>query len=245
MKSVKGSRGVRRWVAPIFVLAVLLALLVLLNRLGPEIVPLAIDRVRRLGALAPLGFLLLYALGPTFWVPGSLLTLAAGALFGLVWGTVYALVGATSGATLAFLVSRHLARSAVESRLGEAAWFPAVDEAIAREGAKIVFLLRLTPMVPFTPLNYMLGLTGVRLRDFVVASAAGMVPGTLLYAFTGHAAGEVAAALTGKPQGWWNYALLGLGLAATIVVTMVITRTARRALRTATTCREHPVAAAG
>jgi uncharacterized membrane protein YdjX (TVP38/TMEM64 family) len=176
-----------------------------------------------------------YAAATVAFVPGSLLTLAAGAIFGLVKGTLLVFAAATVGAGLAFLVSRHLARSAVERRLAGNARFGAIDRAVAREGRKIVFLLRLSPVFPFNLLNYALGLTRVRFGDYLIASV-GMLPGTLLYVYYGALAGEVAIVAGGgaPAKGAGYYAVLALGLAATIAVTALVTRTARRALREAT-----------
>lgn len=146
-------------------------------------------------------------------------------------GTLYTLVGATLGASLAFLVARHVARSGVERRLGASEKLRAVDEAVGREGGKVVFLLRLSPVFPFNALNYAPGLTRVRFRDYVVASLIGMAPGTFMYVYAGYAAGQVAAGTGGaEPRGLGYYTLLAVGLLATIAVTVLVTRTARRAL---------------
>jgi uncharacterized membrane protein YdjX (TVP38/TMEM64 family) len=180
---------------------------------------------------AVLGYVGSYVVATVAWVPGSILTLAAGALFGLVEGTLYTLIGATAGGTLAFLVARHVAREGVRARLGGGARVEAVDEAVAREGWKVVFLIRLSPLLPFNALNYLFGLTRVRLVDYVTASVLGMAPGTFLYVYAGYTAGKVATAATGaEPAGAGRWALLGLGLVATGVATWLVTRTARRAL---------------
>jgi uncharacterized membrane protein YdjX (TVP38/TMEM64 family) len=126
------------------------------------------------------------------FVPASLLTLAAGAIFGIPAGTLYVFVAATVGSCLAFLVSRYLARVAVERRIEGNPKFAAIDRAVGRQGRRIVFLLRLSPVFPFNLLNYALGLTRVRFVDYAVA-AVGMLPGTLLYVYLGKVAGDVAA----------------------------------------------------
>ena len=184
-----------------------------------------------LGAVAPFAFVAVYALATVAFVPGSILTLTAGALFGLGAGTVYTLIAATCGASLAFLVSRYAVRGLVERHLATHARFAAIDRAVAREGRRIVFLLRLSPLFPFNLLNYALGVTSVRFLDYVVA-CAGMLPGTLLYVYYGKLAGDVARAAGGltPERGVGYYALLVLGLTATIVVTAYVTRLARRAL---------------
>lgn len=208
--------------------------LVLLGRYGGAYVPRFTAWVDGLGAWGPVVFIAGYAVAAVAFVPGSILTLAAGALFGLLWGTAYALAGATLGAALAFLVSRYLARSAVERRLGRDARFAAIDRAIGGQGFRIVFLLRLSPVLPFNLLNYSLGLTRVRFVEYVAASV-GMLPGTLLYVYYGKLIGDVAAlGGGGVERGTAYYAVLALGLAATIAVTVLVTRIARRALRAET-----------
>ena len=188
-----------------------------------------------LGFWGPGVFVAAYAIAVVAFVPASLLTLAAGAIFGIVRGVIYVFVAAAIGSGLAFLVARYLLRSAIEERLEGKAKFSAIDRAVGDEGLKIVFLLRLTPIVPFNLLNYALGLTRVRFADYMIASV-GMIPGTLLYVYSGKLAGDVAA-LAGDPtiaRGWGYYSLLALGLAATVAVTLVLTRSARRALAEAT-----------
>ncbi|HZF67349.1 MAG TPA: TVP38/TMEM64 family protein, partial [Gemmatirosa sp.] len=173
------------------------AALVVLGRLGGRYIPEFAQRVEALGPWGPAAFVGGYVLATVAGIPGSLLTLAAGAIFGLWAGALWVLAGATLGASAAFLIARYVARGAVERRVGGDPRFRAIDAAIAAQGVRVVFLLRLSPAVPFTLLNYLLGLTRVRLRDFVVASI-GMLPGTLLYVYTGKVAGDVAAAAGGR-----------------------------------------------
>lgn len=188
--------------------------------------------IEGLGPWGPVAFVAGYALATVAFVPGSVLTLAAGALFGLVHGVAYVLIAATLGASAAFLVARYLARSAVERRLAGNARFAAIDQAIGSQGRKIVFLLRLSPVLPFNLLNYGLGLTRVRFADYVAASL-GMLPGTLLYTYYGKLAGDVMRLASGMPMppGPGYYVVLALGFVATIVATTLVTRTARRALQ--------------
>jgi uncharacterized membrane protein YdjX (TVP38/TMEM64 family) len=212
-----------------------LVALLLLGRYAGGYLPAFAAWVDDLGVWGPIVFTVGYAAAVVAFVPGSILTLAAGAVFGLLKGTVTVFVAATVGASLAFLVSRHVARSAIEKRLAGNDRFAAIDRAVGAEGRKIVFLLRLSPVFPFNLLNYALGLTRVRFADYVVASL-GMLPGTLLYVYYGKLAGDVAALAGGaaveKNLGY--YAVLLLGLVATVVVTTLVTRIARRALREAT-----------
>lgn len=187
--------------------------------------------VDSLGAAGPVAFIIGYVLAVVLLVPGSVLTLAAGALFGLLRGTVFVFIAATAGATLAFLIARHAARGAVARRFGDNARFRAIDQAIAREGRKIAFLIRLSPLFPFSATNYALGLTSIRLRDYVLA-CVGMLPGTLLYVYYGRLIGDVAGLVAGagvqRDTAYWLFLIVGL--AATVLVTAVITRAARRAL---------------
>jgi uncharacterized membrane protein YdjX (TVP38/TMEM64 family) len=219
------------------VLVGLLALagLVVLGRQAGHLVPEFTAWVKGLGALGPVVFILGYALACVAFIPGSVLTLAAGAIFGLGAGTAYVFVAAVLGSSLAFLVSRHVARGFIEKRLAGYPRFAAIDKAVAAQGRRIVFLLRLSPVFPFTLLNYGLGLTRVRFLDYVAASV-GMLPGTVLYVYYGKLAGEAAALAggAGVQKGAGYYAVLGLGLVATIVVTTIVTRTAKRALASAT-----------
>jgi uncharacterized membrane protein YdjX (TVP38/TMEM64 family) len=161
--------------------------------------------------------------------------LAAGALFGLVEGIAWAFIAAVLGSAGAFLVSRHGGRRFIEARIAGDPRFSAIDHAIAEQGGRIVFLLRLSPVFPFVLLNYALGLTRIGFRDYLLASV-GMLPGTLLYVYYGTVAGEVAALAAGGgvQRDTAYYVTLGVGLVATIAVTTVVTRIARRALREAT-----------
>jgi uncharacterized membrane protein YdjX (TVP38/TMEM64 family) len=165
------------------------------------------------------------------FVPGTVLTLGTGFLLGLERGLAVVSVGSTAGATAAFLVGRHLGRDWVRRRIGERRTFAGIDRAIEREGLEVVLLLRLSPLVPFNALNYALALTGVRLRDYVLGSWVGMLPGTLLYVWLGAGARSLAAIATGtaeRPGAW--LLLFGAGLAATALAVWLVARAARRAL---------------
>jgi uncharacterized membrane protein YdjX (TVP38/TMEM64 family) len=214
---------------------VALGALFALGRFAGGYIPAFQRWVEGLGAFGPLAFIAGYAIAVVAFIPGSALTLASGAIFGVGKGTVLVFAAALLGSTAAFLIARHLARSAIEKRISGDARFAAIDRAIGGEGRKIVFLLRLSPIFPFNLLNYGLGLTQVRLVDYVVAGI-GMLPGTLLYVYLGSAAGQAVAAAGGAAPGRSpaEWALFGVGLAATVVVTLTVTRIARRALREAT-----------
>jgi uncharacterized membrane protein YdjX (TVP38/TMEM64 family) len=216
------------------VVAAVALMLVAGRRLG-ALIPAFTTWVDGLGVWGPVAFVVGYAIATVAFVPGSLLTLAAGAVFGLGKGTALVLVAATLGASAAFLVSRYAARGLVERRLAGNERFAAIDRAIGTEGRKIVLLLRLSPVFPFNLLNYALGLTRVRFADYLVASI-GMLPGTLLYVYYGKVAGDVArlAGSTAVPRGAAYYGFVALGLVATVVVTTLVARTARRALQEVT-----------
>lgn len=229
--------GRRNGVGRLRLLAVVVGVLalVLLGRQAGALIPRFAEWVEGLGLLGPVVFVAGYALAVVAFVPGSLLTLAAGALFGVLEGVVYVFVAAVVGSTLAFLLARHGARAAVERRIEGDARFASIDRAVGREGRKIVFLLRLSPVFPFNLLNYALGLTQVRLWDYLLASV-GMLPGTILYVYAGKLAGDVAAAAGGATveRGPGHWIVTVLGLVATAVVTLLVTRIARRALDEAT-----------
>ena len=182
-----------------------------------------------LGAVGPIAFVAAYALGVAAFLPGAALTIAGGAIFGVVKGTAIVFTAAVLGSTLAFLIARYLARGFVEQRIAGNAQFAAIDRAIGQQGRKIVFLLRLSPVFPFSLGNYALGLTRVSLSDYVTA-AAGMLPGTLLYVYIGSVATDVASAAAGGGAATGKTALTVVGLAATALVTVFVTRIARRAL---------------
>jgi uncharacterized membrane protein YdjX (TVP38/TMEM64 family) len=229
------ARSPSAGIVRVVLIAVIAAGLLLLGRTLRDRLPQLTASVEGLGAWGPAVFIGVYALACVAFVPASLLTFAAGALFGVVNGTVYVLIGATLGALGAFLVARYVARDWVAARIARDPRFAAIDSAIAQQGRKVVFLLRLSPVIPFNLLNYALGLTQVRVADFVIASV-GMIPGTVLYVYSGKLASVVvgAAGTTAPPRGAGFYAVLGLGLAATAAVTILITRVAKRALATAT-----------
>ncbi len=220
-----GSGAWRKWLLLAVVVGVVAALFIAFD--GRVLLQRALDAVAGLGPWGPALFIAIYVLCTVFLVPGSVLTLGAGAIFGVVWGSVYVSLGSTLGATAAFLVGRYLARDWVAKKIEGNAKFAAIDRAVANEGWKIVGLTRLSPVFPFTLLNYAFGLTRVKLRDYVLSSWIGMMPGTVMYVYLGSLARAGAGAEKKSPAEW---ALYGVGLAATIGVTILITRVARRAL---------------
>ncbi len=222
-------------IIPIVVGIVAIVLIVYWGKAAVAYLPDFARWVEGLGVWGPVVFILGYLVAAVAFVPGLLLTMAAGAIFGLGRGVAYVFVGATLGSAAAFLVARYVARRAIERRIEGNRKFAAIDRAIAGQGFKIVFLLRLSPAFPFNLLNYALGLTRVRFIDYLMASI-GMLPGTFLYVYYGGLVREVADLAGGAAveRGAGYYAVFGLGLVATLAVTILVTRLARRALSEAT-----------
>jgi uncharacterized membrane protein YdjX (TVP38/TMEM64 family) len=176
-------------------------------------------------------FVGLYIAATVLFVPGSILTLGAGLIWGVLYGSIYVSVASTLGATAAFLVGRYFARDWIAGKVEKSPRFSAIDDAVGREGWKIVGLTRLSPVFPFNMLNYAYGLTKVTLTHYFFASWIGMMPGTVMYVYTGSLAGDLAtlgAEERARTTGEW--VLYGVGLAATIAVTVFVTRLARKAL---------------
>src|SRR5258706_3107778 len=187
----------------------------------------ALDWVARLGPWGPVIFIGLYVVATVLFVPGSVLTLGAGAVFGVALGSVCVSISATLGATAAFLVGRYLARDAIARKIEKNEKFATIDRAVADEVWKIVLLTRLSPVFPFKLLNYACGLTRVKLSQYVLASWIGMIPGTVMYVYLGSLV-NLGAGHRQRTTGEWI--LYGLGLLATVTVTIFVTRMAREAL---------------
>ncbi|MBF2073692.1 MAG: TVP38/TMEM64 family protein [Synechococcales cyanobacterium C42_A2020_086] len=192
-----------------------------------------LEAIQNLGPVGVIAFIGLYSLATVAFLPGSLLTLGAGVIFGLLPGTLYALIGATLGATLAFLVGRYGARDWVAQKVAENPKFQAIDDAVRQSGFQIVLLTRLSPIFPFNLLNYAYGITGVSLRDYVLG-CLGMIPGTLLYVYLGVLAGDLTQlGAAQSPPTSIQWAIRIVGFLATLAVTILITQIARRALASA------------
>jgi uncharacterized membrane protein YdjX (TVP38/TMEM64 family) len=187
--------------------------------------------VRSLGPWGPIAFVAGYAAATVLVMPAFLLTLAAGALWGFWWGLLLAMTGAVCGATLAFLGARSSLRGVVERYVTRHPRLVAIDRAVEAEGARLVLLLRLSPAVPFVLLNYVLGVSRISVRDHFLG-LIGMIPTAAMYVYAGKVAGDLAVLASGAavPRGRTYYVLLTLGLAATVVATVLVTRAARRAL---------------
>lgn len=197
----------------------------------PLLLRRSLDWVAGLGPTGVAAFIAIYILACVFMLPGSVLTLGAGAVFGVAKGSVIVSVAATLGATAAFLVGRYLARDRVAKMIEGNERFRAIDDAVGREGWKIVGLTRLSPVFPFNLLNYAYGITKVSLRDYFLATWIGMIPGGVMYVYLGSLAGSLATlGRQGGERTAAQWALYGVGLAATVVVTVFVTRIARKEL---------------
>jgi len=196
-----------------------------------EILRNALQWIDSLGSVGAIAFITLYIIASIAFLPGSILTLGAGVVFGVILGSLYVFIGATLGATAAFLVGRYLARGWVSQKIEGNNKFRAIDEAVATEGFKIVFLTRLSPVFPFNLLNYAFGVTGVSLKDYFLG-CIGMIPGTIMYVYIGSLAGSLARIGTeeqpSNPTVQW--AIRIIGFIATVGVTVYVTRLARKAL---------------
>jgi len=178
-------------------------------------------------------FILAYVLASVTLAPAFLLTVAAGAVFGLLRGTLLVFVGAVLGSSAVFAIASPLAHSRLLRWMDRDPRVAAVRAAVVGQGTWVMFLLRLSPVVPFVLLNYALALSGVRYRQFLAASV-GMLPAIVMYVYYGKVAGDVAklAAGVAPPHGPAYYSLLVIGLVATIIATTLVTRAARRSMKT-------------
>ncbi len=213
---------------------VAVGVLFLLPKPLPEHLQDGVELARGAGIQGALVFGLVYVVLVAALVPGSVLTLAAGYLYGPIWGTLLVSPASVLGAAMAFIVGRFLARDWLSARLASNERFKRVDAAIGKSGFRLVALLRLSPVFPFSLSNYALGLTQVRFRDYALASWAGMLPGTLMYVYLGSLVTEVGQLFSGErpDSGPWGNVLYSAGLLATVVVTVMVTRIAKRALAT-------------
>src|SRR2546423_3165422 len=214
-----------RWV--VYVIAGIGIVLALKYFHVQDLLKSALDWIGNLGPWGPVIFVGLYVVATVLFVPGSVLTLGAGAAFGVALGSVCVSISATLGATAAFLVGRYLARDAIARKIEKNEKFATIDRAVANEGWKIVLLTRLSPVFPFTLLNYAFGLTRVKLSHYVLASWIGMMPGTVMYVYLGSLV-NIGAGHRQRTTGEW--VLYGVGLLATVVVTVFVTRLAKKAL---------------
>lgn len=224
---LKRILAVVRWLSILLILAALLTIVRLLP-IGQAIEGMK-GWVAGLGIWGPVVLVLLYVVATVLFVPGTILSLAAGAMFGLVVGTIAVSIGSTLGASLAFLIARYLARQKIAVMADRNPTFGAIDRAIAEGGWKIVALLRLSPAIPFNLQNYLYGLTPIRFWPYVLTSWLAMLPGTFLYIYLGHVTGAAVGADRARTPAEW--VMLAVGLLATAAVTVYITWLARRKLQ--------------
>ncbi len=190
-----------------------------------------VEGIRGAGVLGLVVYAVAYVAAALLLLPGSLLTLGAGFAYGPLYGTLLVSPVSVAAASAAFLLGRSAARPWIQKRVEADPRFAAIDAAIGRNGFKIVSLLRLSPVFPFNLLNYALGLTRVGFRDFVLGSFVGMLPGTILYVYLGSLVTSVSALSTSSEAGGGlRQVLYWAGLGATVLVTVYVTRIARRAL---------------
>src|SRR5438034_2943393 len=235
MKANETHRAPKSAIVRLIVLMVVLIALFLAMRFLPvqQWLRSFNDWVGQMDAVGIFIFIGVYAVATVLLAPGAILTIGAGFAFGLSKGFLAVSAGSTLGAALAFLVARFIAREKVEATAKGNEKFREIDKAIGKQGAKLIFLLRLSPLIPFNLSNYLYGLTGVKFWPYVLASWIGMMPGTFLYVYIG-VAGKAAVSATAGAEAarhsWEYWALTSIGLVATIIVTIWVTKIARGAL---------------
>ena len=223
--SMNRSRRVWLLVAVLLVAVVVLAIVFRLPSRAQLMLRTALEYIRQLGQWGPVLFILLYIIACVAVVPASILTIGAGTIFGIVEGCIYVSIAATTGATVAFLVGRYFARGWITRRIGKHPAFVAIDQAVADEGWKIVFLTRLCPIFPFFLMNYAYGLTRISLRHYVLATWIGIIPGSSLFVYIGSLAHE-----DGTRPSAVDWVVKGFILVTAVWATVYISKVARRAL---------------
>ena len=223
--------GPIKWVSAVVIVA---ALLLIMGQLPMK---QAIEHfegtIESLGLVGMVIYGVIYVSATVLFIPGSILTAGAGFLFGLVGGTIVVSLGSTTGAALAFLIARYFARDQFAKKIEQYPKFSAIDKAIGQRGWKIVALLRLSPAVPFNFQNYLYGLTSIRFVPCVLVSWVAMMPGTFMYVFLGKIGKQGVQAASGVQQTaeLGKAMLMGVGLLATVAVTIYITHIAKRAIK--------------
>jgi uncharacterized membrane protein YdjX (TVP38/TMEM64 family) len=231
-----------KWIKPLLIIAVIVTVVVIAGKQLnlQEVLANALAWIKDLGPAGMGVFALLYIVACVFFIPGSLLSLGAGTIYGVVTGSILVSVSSTLGATVAFLVGRYVARSWIDHKIEGNARFAAIDNAVAEEGWKIVGLTRLSPIFSFNLLNYAYGLTQVSLKEYVLASWIGMMPGTVMYVYIGSLAGDLASigAESSNDPTAAKWIINGVGFLATVLVTVYVTKIAKKALATRITTGE-------
>ena len=214
--------GYKKALKPILLITTIVVLMILARVFGlGEKLELLKDWITGLGKLGPIVFVLLYIVATVAMVPGTALTVGAGALFGSVMGVILVSIGSTLGATLCFLIARYFARDAISKWLEGNEKFQKLDKMSEKHGAMVVAITRLVPLFPFNLLNYGLGLTGARFGTYVLWSWVCMLPGTILYVV---GADALSSALSSGEVPW---PLLGV-LGGVIVFLAVVVRFAKK-----------------
>jgi len=224
-----------RWIKLVVLICILVGLVITSIFLPvKDYVITVLEWIEHLGVWGPVVLAVFYILACVLMLPGGIITLAAGFMFGVVTGTITVSVGSTLGATGAFIVGRTFARRWIQKKVGNRPKFASIDQAVGEHGFKIVLLTRLSPIFPFNMQNYAYGLTGVKLWKYTLASWIGMLPGTLAYCYIGSGLRSLTEVTTGQTTGglvqqifFWG------GLAATIVVVVIVTRIANNAMKRA------------
>ena len=190
-----------------------------------------VQRLAGLDGWGPVLFIVLYVVAAITLAPAFVLTFTAGAVFGLWRGTFLVYVGAVLGASAVYALAAPLARSRVLRWIDRDPRVAATRRAVVKDSAWIMFLLRLSPLVPYNLLNYALALSGVTYRDYLIATV-GMIPAIIMYTYYGKVAGDVTRLAAGvePPRGREYYLMLIVGLIATFLATSLITRAARKAM---------------
>jgi uncharacterized membrane protein YdjX (TVP38/TMEM64 family) len=223
-----------KWIKPLLIVAAIVAVVVIVGKYLnlQEVLANALAWIKDLGPAGMGVFALLYIVACVFFIPGSLLTLGAGTIYGVVTGSLLVSVSSTLGATTAFLVGRYFARGLIAKKIEGNARFAAIDNAVAEEGWKIVGLTRLSPIFSFNLLNYAYGLTRVSLKEYVLASWIGMIPGTVMYVYIGSLAGDLASlgAETAEAPSGAQWTINIVAFLATVLVTVYVTKIAKKAL---------------
>ena len=195
-----------------------------------ELLQDATQGITEMGTWGAVAFVGLYMAATLLLVPAAPLSVAAGVIFGLMRGALLTWAAATVAALLAFLIARYAARESIARRARRYSKFDAIDHAIAEGGWRIVALLRLSPLVPFSVSNYLFGLTAVRFGGYALATAAAILPGTFAYVYVGYAGRSVIGMRSPDTLGSARWVLITVGLTATVVATWYISRLARRIL---------------
>lgn len=181
--------------------------------------------IKEFGIVAPVVFVLVYIVATIFMIPGSALTLIAGAIFGLWFGIAYVVIGSNLGALVAYLLAKTRLREKFMKMTEGNSKFAALDKAIGENGFKMVLLTRLSPAFPFTLLNYFLGLTSVKTGAYMAANLLGMLPATFLFVYIGSLANTAVSAANS-----WQLAMRIIGLLATVGVVIYVTRMAKKVM---------------